>query len=384
MKILLATESYWPNVDGGSIFEHNLVLWLQKQGHQVFVIAPSQTHKYFVEEDHGTIVYRMPSALLFGRFLSSKLPFLRVSRLVKAIKPDVVHIHNPFFIGFAALWTARKMKIPVVATNHNMPENLTLQFGWLKPLEAFLTWIFWKYFIWFYNRCNFVTSPTETAINMLVEHKLKTRHQPISNGIDLDKFKPEDKRKCRLSKRYSINKNLPVIIYTGRLDGEKRMDVWVNAIPYILKEMNAHFIIGGSGLIKKDLEKMVINMKLSKYVTFSGFVEEKDFPHIYHLADIFAISSPAELQSIVTLEAMASGLPIVVARAAALPELVEEGKNGYTFEVNNPKDMADKILKIINNNPVKMGKASREFVKRHDYRKSFAKYEDIYKMLASG
>jgi len=382
MKILLATESYWPNVDGGSIFEHNLVLWLQKRGHQVFVIAPSQTKKYFVEEDQGSVVYRMPSVLLFGRFLSSKIPLIRVARLVRVLQPDVVHIHNPFFIGFAALRTARKLKIPVVATNHNMPENLTLQFRWLKPLEWFLTWVFWKYFIWFYNRCNFVTSPTQTAVKMLVEHGLKAKHQPISNGIDLEKFQPEPPKKvCKLEKSYPIPKDEPVVLYTGRLDGEKRMDIWVKAIPYILAEVHAHFIIGGSGLIKKNLEKMVAELGVARHVTFTGFISEENFAHIYHLADVFAIASPAELQSIVTLEALASGLPIVVARAAALPELVQDGKNGYTFETNNSWDMAQKVLKILKNDPKAMGKAAREFVKRHDYRKSFAKYEEIYKSL---
>lgn len=378
VKILIATESYWPNVDGGSVFEHNLVLWLQKRGHQVYVVAPSQTHKYFVEEDQGSIIYRMPSVLLFGRFLSSKCPFIRVSRLVQAIHPDVVHIHNPFFIGFAALRSAKKLKIPVVATNHNMPENLTLQFRWLKPLERFLTWLFWKYFIWFYNRCDFVTSPTQTAVNMLVSHKLKTKCLAVSNGIDLDRFKPEDRRKCRLIKSYPIAEKGNVVLYTGRLDGEKRMDIWVKSIPYILSEVNAHFIIGGSGLVKKDLERLVVELGVARHVTFTGFISEENFPHIYHLADVFAISSPAELQSIVCLEALASGLPLVVAKAAALPELIVEGKNGFTFEPGNAWDMAQKIIKILKSDSRKMGKAGRDFVKRHDYKKSFAKYEQIY------
>jgi len=383
MKILLATESYWPNVDGGSVFEHNLVLFMIKQGHEVYIIAPSQTGKYFVEEDQGSKIFRMPSTTFFKRFQSSNIPLRRVAKIIQEIKPDVVHIHNPFFIGFAARKTAKKMGIPIIATNHNMPENLTLQFAWLKPAEKFLTWSFWKYFIWFYNGCNFVTSPTQTAVNMLLNHGLKAPNKPISNGIDLDKFYPEDRKKCVLDKKILLPHDRPIVMYAGRLDGEKRMDIWVKAIPLILKEVKAHFVIGGSGLAKKPLQNMVARMKLKNQVTFPGFIEEKEFPHLYHLGDLFAISSPAELQSLVTLEALASGLPIVVANAAALPELVEEGKDGYTFKVNNPRDMADKVVTILKDEKLRksMAKYSREFVKRHDYHKSFKEYENVYKSL---
>jgi glycosyltransferase involved in cell wall biosynthesis len=382
MKILLATESYWPNVDGGSVFEHNLVLWLVKQKHKVYIIAPSPTGKYFVEDDQGSTIFRMPATLLLGRFLSSNIPLRKVAKIIREIKPDVVHIHNPFFIGFAARQTARKMGIPIIATNHNMPENTTLQFRWLKPLERMLTSLIWKYFVWFYNDCDFVTSPTQTAVNMLVEHGLKAPNKPVSNGIDLAKFKPEPRAKCVLKNKFKLP-DCPVVLYTGRLDGEKRMDIWVKAIPYILKEVKAHFIIGGSGLAKKDIENMVSKMHLKDYVTFPGFLEEEEFIHLYHLADVFAIASPAELQSIVTLEALASGLPIVVADAAALPELVEEGKNGFTFQTNNPRDLAEKVTTILKDAKLRrnMSKYARQFVKRHDYHRSFVIYENLYKKL---
>lgn len=381
MKILLATEHYWPIVDGGAVFEHNLALYLQKQGHQVVVIAPSMTHKPYVEHDHGTKIYRLPSLSLFhNHFYFSPWPYGRVKNIIKSEKPDVIHTHNPFFIGLAASHYGLKFHIPVVATNHNLPENITLPWNYRPYPKVFID-LNWAYFRWFYNRLSYVTSPTQTAVDILTRHGITTPRKPISNGIDTSRFKPHPN--CPLRAKLGIPTNKPVVLYTGRLDGEKRMDIWVKSIPYILKQVDAHFVIGGKGVFKPELEKMIARMSLQQHVTFPGFIEEKDFPHIYHVGDVFAMSSPVELQSIVTLEALASGLPVVLARAVALPELVQEGTNGYTFTPQDPKDMAAKLISILKDPKLraKMGQASREFVKRHDYHHAYAEYAALYQQV---
>jgi glycosyltransferase involved in cell wall biosynthesis len=104
-----------------------------------------------------------------------------------------------------------------------------------------------------------------------------------------------------------------------------------------------------------------------------------DYPNIYTVADLFIIPSEAELQSIVTLEAVASGLPVVVVNKGALPELASSN-NGLIFESQNSEDMADKIVQILSDNKLKkqMGKNSLELVKKHVLKSVAKQYGKAY------
>jgi glycosyltransferase involved in cell wall biosynthesis len=122
-------------------------------------------------------------------------------------------------------------------------------------------------------------------------------------------------------------------------------------------------------------------MGLSENVTFTGFLEDDVFPDIYALADVFVIPSESELQSIVTLEALASGLPVIAACKDALPELVENPGNGFLFEPGNTRELAEKIIAILSSSDLKtsMGKRSLEIVQDHSVESTAAKFETLYK-----
>ena len=95
---------------------------------------------------------------------------------------------------------------------------------------------------------------------------------------------------------------------------------------------------------------------------------------------MFAIASPAELQSIVTLEAASSGLPIVGVNAGALPELVQEGRNGYLFAPGSSEQMADRIIRLLKDNVLRrrMGRESRVIACQHDFNCTVRDYEKVY------
>ena len=110
------------------------------------------------------------------------------------------------------------------------------------------------------------------------------------------------------------------------------------------------------------------------------FLPVKDLPNIYGIADIFAMPSIAELQSLVTMEAMASGLPIIAANAVALPHLVHDNDNGFLFTPGNEKDMAQKLLVLLENKELrkKMGKQSLAIIKQHDIKNIVKEVESLY------
>ena len=102
----------------------------------------------------------------------------------------------------------------------------------------------------------------------------------------------------------------------------------------------------------------------------------------YTKADVFSIASIAELQSIATMEAMASGLPVVGANAVALPHLVHDGQNGYLFEPGDVDDLADKLRRVLTASPeeyLRMQQASLDGVDIHDIEKTLDTFEKLYR-----
>jgi 1,2-diacylglycerol 3-alpha-glucosyltransferase len=202
---------------------------------------------------------------------------------------------------------------------------------------------------------------------------------PISCGIDLERFKPTNDG-LYLKRRFAIPTNKPVLLYVGRLDKEKRIDMILRALPDILRVTSVHLVLAGIGKEKQKLEELTEKLGIQKAVTFAGFVPDEDLQNIYGIADLFVTAGVAELQSIVTMEALASGLPVVAVNAMALPELVHDGENGYLFSDGNSQMLAEKVIAILSNQAmrVRMSKKSLEIIKDHDIDKTIEKYESIY------
>ena len=121
---------------------------------------------------------------------------------------------------------------------------------------------------------------------------------------------------------------------------------------------------------------------LSDRFTFTGYVTDEELREAYSRATVFAMPSIAELQSIATMEAMASGLPIVAANAMALPHLVHDEKNGYLFEPGNAQDLADKLTLVFTRSEAELEVLKRESLKlieAHDIKRTLTTFERFYR-----
>jgi len=382
MKILIATDTYYPDVNGAAYFTYRLATILAKRGHNVFVMCPSQSFKNTVSNDKGVTVYgiRSISIPVYQNFRISPLFISRTIRgAVEEISPDIVHIQNHFLIGKQAVSAAKKLGIPVIGTNHFMPENLVHYLHLPETAERWLRKFAWRECIRIFRQLDFVTTPTKTAVALLKNAGFSKDVIPISCGIDLDRFKPTNDG-AYLERRFAIPTDKPVLLYVGRLDKEKRIDLILRALPDILRVTSVHLVLAGIGKEKQKLEELTEKLGIQKAVTFTGFVPDEDLQNIYRIADIFVIAGIAELQSIVTMEAMASGLPVVAVNAMALPELVHDGENGYLFSDGDKQMLAEKIIAILTNQTMRaqMAKKSLEIIKDHDINKIIEKYESIY------
>lgn len=388
MRILIATDTYHPSVNGAAYFTYRLANILAKNGHDVFVMCPSQSFTNTVSNDDGVIVYGIRSIHIpvYKNFRISPLIFSKktIQMAVKEISPDIIHIQNHFMIGKRVAIFGKKLGIPVIGTNHFMPENLVHYFYLPKIAEKWLKNFGWRQCIKVFEQLDFVTTPTKTAADLLKKVGFSKDIMPISCGIDLQRFKPTNDGSY-LKERYSIPKDKQVLLYVGRMDKEKRIDVILQAMSDILRAVNVHLVLAGMGKEKQKLEALVEKLGIQKTVSFTGFVPDNDLQNIYKVADLFVIAGIAELQSIVTMEAMASGLPVVAVNAMALPELVHNGENGYLFVDGDSQLLARKVITILSDKKLstQMSQKSLEIIKAHDINKIIKKYESLYNEIVN-
>lgn len=384
MRIVIASDLHWPTTNGIATFGRNLAHGLAGQGHEVLVIAPSQTGKRGHETDRNHLVVRTTSLPFpfYQNFRISVNPYSEVKKAIERFEPDVIHIQTPLGIGRAAMNVAKKLDIPLVATNHAIPANLIENLKMLAPFARPIGYLLKEYGTRFHNNTDYVTLPTKAAIDMF-DDKQKDVLVPIvavSNGIDLARFKPGPRDKEVIG-RFNIPAGKPTVMYAGRLDAEKHLFVVVQAMQRLREHLDAHAIIVGHGNDADNLKRLARELGLSKHITFTGRVTDEDLPKLYRLADVFAMPSPAELQCIVLLEAMATGLPSVAVNAGALYELCQDGRNGYLTQVDDSTDMADKLLAILQDKKLRasMGKEALAIANTHDLATTIATYESIYK-----
>ena len=152
-----------------------------------------------------------------------------------------------------------------------------------------------------------------------------------------------------------------------------------------MKSIDFQLVIAGCGALEKKLKKLVVDLSITHAVTFTGFIPDEDLPNLYCLADSFIMAGTAELQSIATMEAMASALPILAVDAVALPELIKHGENGFLFPAMDISQLTKYIEVIFTNEPLRktMAQKSLEFISVHSIDKVMHRFVEIYRNLVS-
>ncbi len=383
MRILIASDLHWPNINGVATFGRNLAHGLAAEGHDVLVIAPSQTGKKYEEIDRNHRIMRTSSVVFpfYQNFRISITPYKEVKRIVEEFEPDVIHVQTPIGIGRAAVGCAKKMGIPLIATNHAMPENLVDNLRLLAPFSRPINYILKELGTRFYNNADFVTMPTEAALKMLNSESFKVPYMAISCGIELSRFKPGDVP-ADFYDRFDIPKGKKIVLYVGRLDAEKHVSVLIRAAQDVLqKHDDVHFVIVGKGTDMENLQNLVQRLDLEDNVTFTGRVEDEDLPLFHRIGDVFAMPSPVELQCLAMLESMASGSPVVAVNVGALYELCQDGRNGYLYELDDDQQMAEKLSRILSDDKLRtgMGKESLAIAKTHELGHTITQFVTLYK-----
>ncbi|MFC4222290.1 glycosyltransferase [Lysinibacter cavernae] len=376
----MGCDTFYPDINGAARFAERLAAGLVARGHDVHIVAPSKTHRKtgtFTENIEGAdmTVHRWASWRWYPHdWLRFVLPWTakaRARKVLDAVKPDVVHFQSHIVIGRGLALEATKRNIRIVGTNHVMAENI-LDFATIP--ESWKDWFVrtsWKTASKVFRTASSVTTPTRKAADFLEYHSGLRGVIPVSCGIDATHYTAD------LEPRAS-NK----VLFVGRLTTEKQIDVLLHAMTKLPADLNASLDIVGGGDQDHNLKTLSHKLGLDDRVRFHGRVSEDELLTFYTDASVWAMPSIAELQSIATMEAMASGLPVVCANAMALPHLVHDGENGYLFEPSDADDLAEKLLLVLGATPERylaMQQESLEGVKVHDINRTIETFERLYR-----
>lgn len=379
LTIVIGCDTFGPNVNGAAKFAERLAAGLVGRGHNVHVVAPGfvggrGTTSQETHEGATMTVHRLRSWRWYPHdWLRFALPW-RINRnserIIDEVKPDVVHFQSHIIVGRGLSIAAAKRGIRIVGTNHFMPENL-LDFTLLpKSFQKWAISLAWGAAARTFGRAEAVTTPTRRAANFLEEYTHLTDVHAISCGIDSHHYDPD------------FGQQGNHIVFVGRVTGEKKIDVLLRALAALPADLDATLEIVGGGDLFQQLKTLSRTLGLEDRVTFTGYVSDDELKASLRRARVFAMPSIAELQSIATMEAMATGLPIVAANAMALPHLVHDGENGFLFEPNNVNDLRDKLERVLRMKPAEreaMKRSSLRFIRGHDITRTLETFEALYR-----
>lgn len=379
MRILMLSHGYPPTISGVTVVVQKVARAMVERGHQVTLITASDRGQPYEDEDQGVRLVRIRSGT--NPFWSEgRLPLLRSDRLkqiVDQVQPDVINTHDGALLSWQLTrLNQEKSAIPEVLTAHFLPRFVRYYARVGDTIDRVLEDLTWGITLRMINAFDHVVFPTVTQQSLFHQEGLLAPSIVISNGIDTGRYQPGGIAP-ELEQRYSLP-DRPRLLFVGRLAPDKKISILIEALA---KLDQASLLLVGRGDYRKRLENLVGELGVMERVHFLGFVPEQDLPDVYRASDLFIIASDVEVQSIPTLQAASSGLPIVAANAAALPEIVEDGVNGYLVPSNDPNVFAAKVRQLLESpeQATKFGHASLSIGRRHANVKTFAEYERLYR-----
>ena len=380
LRVLIAADTYPPDINGAARFTERLAGGLVRNGNDIHVIAPaiSKQHGTFTEVHDGVAmtVHRIRSHRVIIhktlRFVNPLTLKKKVDLILDGFEPDAIHSQSHMVLGRILVKSGRERNIRLIATNHIMPENLLKYLHLPNFLEKRVKARLWKDSGKVLANYDHVTTPTRRAAELLEEAAGIENVLAISCGIDATKF---------TNPTPTTNKPFRVL-FLGRLDWEKHIHNLLRAMAKFPKDIEFFVEIAGDGSQRKYLNDLAKELKITDRVSFLGHITEEELPLAYERATVFAMPSIAELQSIATMEAMASGRPAVAANAMALPHLVHNGDNGYLFEPDDVDDFYQCLLKIATADQKELNRLSENsihLIQSHDIKRTLAIFEGLYR-----
>ena len=360
MRIAFFTNCYKPLVNGVVTSISSLKEAYERKGHEVYIFAP-RVENYIDQEKN---VFRYRSVNLISK-VNYPLPIplsFRAKKVIVEFNPDIIHFHHPFLLSSSAIMYAKKLGIPKILTIHTqyeqyayyiylIPERVTQEA--IKMIISNLAY-----------KTDCITTPSDSMKELIEGYGIKNRIEVIPNAIHLISFREDDElKRTEIKKKYHLKEDDKIILFVGRIASEKSIDKIIKALAIVKRRSigKEKLLIVGNGPAMDELKQLTRTLKLEEEVIFAGTVSYEEIQHYYKMAYVFTITSTTETFGIVTIEALASGVPVLAIKAPGAVDILTDGLDGLLVD-NDTRKFADALEKIIRK-PELRGKLSKGALK---------------------
>jgi glycosyltransferase involved in cell wall biosynthesis len=345
--LLITTDCFLPRWDGIARFLKELLPSLTRE-FEVTVACPEFPGK--PPELPGVHVHRYPLLKIrFGDIYFAWVSRAAIEQLVE--RADMVFNQTLGPIGLAAISAAKKHDVPLVSYVHSIDWELAsraIKYG-KHLVEVFVRRLATKK----YNQCDLLLTPSTGVSDMLSVHGVRTTKIVVPLGVDAKQFRPAAS-KLMAKKAIGIDPKTLVVGFSGRIGREKDLPTLLKAFRRIQHKHDVKLLIVGSGIEEREFK--------NPRIMLTGSVDNV-VPYLQAM-DIFVLPSLTETSSLATMEAMASGLPVIATPVGSVKDYVEDGVNGFLFSRQDVDALAEKLHALLKSPKARemVGAAARETI----------------------
>ncbi len=394
MKIIFATDTFWPRISGATVSVDSFRLGLIKAGHEVHTFAPEypQWEDENFDPDSYENVHFLKSYKFFVTKEDSFVHFTegnKIFKLMDEVKADIIHVQTEAPMGMIGWHYGRRRKMPMVLSHHTYYEEYIMHYfpkapaGVTKGAVRKATKVF-------FNQGDAIIAPSQMIKDVLKDYGIKRPIVVIPTGIQTEDFVDNEKAlKKNLKKwykEYPQFKGKKLLLYVGRMRFEKNPIFLLKMVKKVAKKYpDVQLVFTGDGGAAPELKKIVKEMKIEHLVTFTGYVPRDRMKEIYTLADIFTLASKTETQGLVTTEAMLCGTPVVAIGEMGTKDVMKGDNGGFMV----PDDMdifCNRVLQLLTDEKLYKRKARQGIKYAEDWtmEASINKLVKVYEKSVKG
>ncbi|WP_406686829.1 glycosyltransferase family 4 protein [Rossellomorea vietnamensis] len=335
MRVALFTDTFYPQVNGVARTLKKLTDHYDKRRIEYKVFTPDL-------QDKGENYPNVHSFTSFPFFLYPECRTAianpkTIRKQLMDFSPTLIHVTTPLTMGLYGIRGAKKLDLPLVASYHT---HFDVYLNYYKMMWA--APLLWKYMKWFYSQADRILVPSEETRMHLMNQGF-TDLSIWGRGVDCATFSPK-KRNSSLREKFKIDKKY-ILLYVGRLAPEKDLDTLEKTIKHLPGEVKdrVQWLIVGDGPLKKEL----MDKTRGENVIFTGYLTGEELAETYASSDLFVFPSASETFGNVVLEALASGLPAVVADRGGVTNIVEHDHTGRVAEAHQYQSFIHHIIESL-------------------------------------